>query len=83
MVCHFKYLQDFDAHAREEVNRGQHIGAREEYRAYAETLAKKGEEFSLRGPESLGFEGIGQLEELCFVVRPPSFDEYFAKGRTT
>lgn len=80
VVCHFKYLQDFDAHAREEVSRGQHIGAGAEYQAYAETLAKKGDEFSLCGRESIGFEGTRQLEELGFLVRPQSFDEYFAKG---
>ncbi len=74
VVCHFKYLQDFDAHAREEVRRGQHIGAGAEYRAYAETLAREGEAFQIRQPFSRRWSGSGGLEDEGFLIRPGDFD---------
>jgi len=81
VVCHFKYLQDFDAHAREEVQRKQHIGAGLEYQAYTETLSREGSEFRIKGDASVHFKDCAQLEKLGFMIRPADFDTFVREER--
>jgi hypothetical protein len=83
VIYHFKYLHDFDAHAREEVRRGQHIGAGAEYRAYAETLAREGDGFRIKNEASLRLAGTDQLEKLGIVVRPPDYDAFLRRSHRT
>lgn len=82
VLYHFKYLQDFDTRAREEVRRGQHIGAGQEYKAYAETLSKEGDGFRIANSNSIPLKDTGQLENLGFLVRPPSYDDFVRKPAT-
>lgn len=78
VLFHFKYLQDFEAHAREEVRRGQHIGAENEYRAYAETADRQEQGLEIWDENSIRLEDNRQLERLGFLVRPNSYDEFAA-----
>jgi hypothetical protein len=79
VLCHFKYLQDFALHVREEVVRGQHWGGAVEYRAYAETLdgAEGGVRF--RNQNSLRFSGVSHLEESGFLTRPESYQKFVSR----
>jgi len=83
VLYHFKYLQDFDARAREEVRRGQHIGAGLEYKAYAETLSREGEGFRIANSNSIPLKDTAQLEQLGFLVRPPSYDDFVRTASTS
>ncbi len=78
VLFHFKYLQDFAAHAREEVRRAQHVGAGAEYQAYAETADRRNGELEIWNEDSLPLRDDRQLEHLGFLVRPPSYDEFIA-----
>lgn len=78
VLFHFKYLQDFEAHAREEVRRGQHIGAENEYRAYAETAERQERGLEIWDENSIPLEDSRQLERLGFLVRPESYDDFVA-----
>ena len=76
VLYHFKYLQDFAPHVREEVVRGQHWKGAVEYHAYAEKLAGTETTLVFHCPESLQLTGIRQLEECGFLLRPPSLDAF-------
>jgi len=80
VVCHFKYLQDFDAHAHEEVERKQHIGAGPEYQAYTETLSREGRGFRIKGDASVHLKDCAQLEKLGFMIRPADFGRFVVEG---
>jgi len=79
VLYHFKYLQDFAPHVREEVARGQHWGKAVEYRAYADTIerAKSGLHFHDRA--SLRYSGTRQLVECEFLTCPDSYVEYLSR----
>lgn len=70
VLYHFKYLQDFAPHAREEVARGEHWQGAREYARYIEACDAAGEGFTLRDAHSVKFTGINQLQELGFVTVP-------------
>jgi len=76
VLCHFKYLQDFALHVREEVVRGQHWGGAVEYRAYAETLDRAETGLRFRDQNSVKFSGGSQLEECGFLTRPDSYEKF-------
>lgn len=78
VLCHFKYLQDFAPHVREEVGRGQHWGGAVEYRAYADKLGS-GEPRFCNG-ESLRLTGMAQLEDCGFLTRPESYKKFLARA---
>lgn len=82
VLYHFKYLQDFVPHIREEVVRGQHWKGALEYKAYAETLSREGDGFRIANENSIRLEDTGQLENLGFLVRPPSYDGFVGKAAT-
>lgn len=77
VLCHFKYLQDFEHHVREEERRGQyHWGGAVEYKAYADKLMKDGGRLEFWTSESIPFLGTKQLEDCGFLLRPPSYDDF-------
>ncbi len=80
VLCHFKYLQDFAPHVREEVARGQHWGGAVEYRAYAEKLDRTEAGLSFCNQESLRYSGIPHLEECGFLTRPDSYEEFVSRA---
>ena len=82
VLYHFKYLQDFALHVREESQRGQYLWAANEYKAYATTMEAGGEGLQFRSGESILLEGSAQLEECGFLVRPRSFEEFVRKSVT-
>jgi hypothetical protein len=67
-----KYLQDFAPHVREEVQRGQHWRGASEYKVYESRLDEV-EGRSFRDERSLRLQGVRQLEELGFIMRPDDF----------
>lgn len=79
VLYHFKYLQDFAPHVEEEVRRGEHWGGAIEYRAYADKVARERGRLQVWTPESIRLEGARQLEDLGFLIRPYSYNEYLAK----
>jgi hypothetical protein len=76
VLYHFKYLQDFAHHVREESRRGQYLWAAHEYKAYAATMEEGEHALQFRNSESILLKGARQLEECGFVVRPRSFEEF-------
>jgi len=74
VLYHFKYLQDFAPHVREEVQRGQHWQGASEYKTYARALEDKGSTFGFLDEKSLRYRDARQLETLGLMVRPPDFD---------
>lgn len=79
VLCHFKYLQDFAPHVREEVVRGQHWSGAVEYRAYAKTLDKAGAGLRLWNPDAIRFSGLSHLEECGFLTRPESYAKFVSR----
>lgn len=79
VLCHFKYLQDFAPHVREEVARGQHWGGAVEYRAYADTLDRTEAGLHFYNQDSLRFSGTSQLEECGFLTRPDSYEKFVSR----
>jgi len=81
VLYHFKYLQDFVPHAREEIARAQHWKGASEYRRYTETAEAAGGDLVLRGEPSIRFEGMGQMLTEGFTIAPESFDRSNAACR--
>ena len=75
VLYHFKYLQDFVAHASEEVRRGQHWKGAAEYRRYVETAQASGGNLVLKDERSVRFEGRVQMEAQGFAVCPSDLAE--------
>ena len=80
VLYHFKYLQDFALHVREESRRGQYLWAANEYKAYATAMKDEGEGLQFRNRESILLEGAAQLEECGFLVRPHSFEGFMLQS---
>ena len=76
VLYHFKYLQDFELHVREEVERAQHWGGAVEYRNYAEKMSDGGMNFHFRDGASLQHRDAKMLEECGYLVSPQSYREY-------
>jgi len=76
VMYHFKYLQDFAPHVREEVQRGQHWQGAREYKVYAQKLEGV-EKTDFRTQDSIRLTGGAQLESLGFLIRPEDFNERF------
>lgn len=70
VLYHFKYLQDFVPHAREEAVRGEHWQGAREYARYVEACDAAGNDFTLRNANSVKFTGINQLQQLGFATVP-------------
>jgi glycosyltransferase involved in cell wall biosynthesis len=81
VLYHFKYLQDFAPHVEEEVQRGEHWGGAIEYRAYADKVAREGSQLQIWTPDSIRLNGPRQLEDLGFLIRPDSYNDYLAKSQ--
>jgi glycosyltransferase involved in cell wall biosynthesis len=70
VLYHFKYLQDFIPHAREEVGRGQHWQGAAEYRRYSETAQAAGDDLVLKDERSVRFEDGDQMETEGVMLCP-------------
>lgn len=80
VLYHFKYLQDFAPHVEEEVRRGEHWGGAVEYRAYADKVARDGNQLQIWTPDSIRLTGSRQLEELGFLTRPDSYRKFLQRS---
>ncbi len=76
VLCHFKYLQDFEVHVREEVSREQHWQGGSEYKAYAKTVSKTEGSLQIWNEESILLQGVEQLEQLGFTSRPFTYQRF-------
>lgn len=76
VLHHFKFLQDFEPHVREEARRGQHWCGAVEYKAYADRLSQTECPLGIWNEASLLLRGATQLEESGFLVRPGSYEEF-------
>ena len=81
VLYHFKYLQDFVPHAREEISRAQHWKEASEYRRYTETAEAAGGDLVLREESSIRFEGMEQMLAEGVATSPESFDRSSAACR--
>jgi len=80
VLYHFKYLQDFELHVREEMQRGQYLWASSEYKAYADLMGNRGDAgVSFRNENSILLRGAPQLEECGYLTAPESYREFAAK----
>jgi hypothetical protein len=80
VLYHFKYLQDFELHVREEMQRGQYLWASSEYKAYADLIGNRGDAgVSFRNENSILLRGAPQLEECGYLTAPESYREFAAK----
>ena len=73
VLYHFKYLQDFAPHVREEIQRGQHWHGASEYKIYARVLEDRGTGLEFLDDRSIRYENAAQLESLGLIVRPADF----------
>ena len=73
ILYHFKYLQDFAPHVREEIGRGQHWQGAREYKTYASVLRDQGAELQFHDERSIRYKGSAQLEALGLIIRPADF----------
>lgn len=78
VLYHFKYLQDFVAHAREEVVRGQHWKQGAEYAKYAEQ-AQSGD-ICLHAAESVRYTGPQQMMDLNVMETTGEYAAFLAKA---
>ena len=76
VLYHFKYLQDFVAHAHEEVRRGQHWQGASEYRRYVEVAKQCGGHIAMRDENSIKLQDVRQLEDCGFVTCPPDYADF-------
>jgi len=76
VLYHFKYLQDFEPHVREEAERGEHWGGAVEYKAYADKFTRDGSRLHLWNQDSISLQGTRQLEDDGFLVRPDSYEKF-------
>ncbi|MEI6339685.1 MAG: glycosyltransferase family 2 protein [Verrucomicrobiota bacterium] len=73
VLYHFKYLQDFAPHVREEIERGQHWRGAHEYKIYARVLQDRKTGLVFLDDRSIRYENAAQLETLGLIVRPADF----------
>ena len=72
VLCHFKFLSDFDQRVRNEVKRGEHYRRGAEYMMYLDAIKKHGS-INLRYSGSTRFEGAHQLSEMKFLRNVAGF----------
>jgi len=76
VLYHMKYLQDFEARVLEETQREQHWKGAVEYKAYAKLISSQEHGLIIKDETSVLLLGTRQLEELGFMLRPPSYDAF-------
>lgn len=72
ILCHFKFLSDFDTRVRAEVTRGEHYRRGAEYMMYLDAIKKYGC-IDLRYEGSTRFESARQLADLNFLRNIAAF----------
>ncbi|WP_293678162.1 glycosyltransferase family 2 protein [uncultured Phenylobacterium sp.] len=80
VLLHFKFLSDFRERVRLAIERGQHYGGSQEYRAYQDVLRQAGD-LRLANEQSVRFEGSAQLLRLRLMQTDVAYDAFLA-GQT-
>jgi hypothetical protein len=79
-LLHFKFLSDFREKVSLAVERAQHFGGAQEYRAYQEVLAAQGD-LRLFNTQSVRFSGSAQLLALGLMQTDPAYEAFLARAR--
>jgi len=83
VLHHFKYLQDFVPHVREEARRGEHWRDGSEYKQYARVMDEREGGVNFHFPGSIRYLEASQMEALGVTKRPAGYLPPLGVGGST